>query len=143
MLESWYLFFNTSVMKIFFSLAMVILLFNACKKEEDTLTPLNYTITYEVKTTSGTWFGEYIDSTGTKRSTGTAMPSGWKYSFKLKSLPFTMHVDATAACLCSGTPTSPDVTINFYSNGVLFKTETNNWAKGVTSLDFVAAVSVP
>ena len=125
-------------------LAILLLLFAGCKKEENAaLKPLDYTLTYEVITSTGEWFGAYNDSTGKRVNTGTAMANGWTYTFRLKSLPFTMHVDATTSCGCAGSSTSPDVTINFYSNGVLFKSEKNKWAKGVTSLDFDIAVSVP
>ncbi|MBC7827534.1 MAG: hypothetical protein H7122_07305 [Chitinophagaceae bacterium] len=97
---------------------------------------LSFNLTYEVITSSGTWFGEYTDSTGQRAQTNAAIPGGWRYSFQINELPFEMFVGATASCLCSTSPSSPDVTINFYSNGSLFKTETNTWAKGVTSLFF-------
>ena len=97
---------------------------------------MNYTLEYEVITSNGGWFGDYIDSTGTKLSSGGSLPGGWKYKFKLKTLPFDIHVDATTTCNCQSTPNAPDITINFYSNGELFKTSTNTWAKGVASLDF-------
>ena len=118
------------------SILLVFSMFSACKKNTVELKPLEYTLSYEVITSSGTWFGEYNDSTGKHASTNNSMPSGWKYTYKLKSLPFDMFINATSTCVCSGTATSPDVTINFFSNGTLFKTVTNNWAKGVTSLDF-------
>jgi hypothetical protein len=121
-------------MKLIYILALC-LSFIHCKKHTENK-PLDYTLTYEVITSSGTWFGEYKDSTGQQIQTGLAMPSGWKYTFKLKNLPCEMFVNATVSCICSGSPTSPDVTINFYSNGDLFKTETNTWAKGVASLGF-------
>jgi hypothetical protein len=107
----------------------------ACNKDEHQLKPLDYTLTYEVITTSGEWFGEYNDSTGKRIVTGS-LPSGWRYTFKLKELPFDMFMSATTTCSCINSPTAPDVIVNFYSNGIIFKTEKNNWAKGVTSLDF-------
>ena len=109
--------------------------FFQCKKHTTTK-PKIYKLTYEVITSSGTWFGEYKDSTGKRIQTSTSMLSGWKYTFYLNSLPFEMFVNATTTCVCSGSPSSPDVTINFYSNDALFKTQTNTWAKGVASLDF-------
>jgi hypothetical protein len=121
-------------MKLIYAFSFCLLFFNCKKYAEEK--PLEYTLTYEVITSSGTWFGEYKDSTGQHVQTGLAMPSGWTYTFKLKSLPFEMFINATTSCLCSGGPSSPDVIINFYSNGGLFKTDTNTWAKGVTSLGF-------
>jgi hypothetical protein len=109
--------------------------FFQCKKHTTGKLP-TYKLTYEVITSSGSWFGEYKDSTGNHIQTSTSMPSGWKYTFYLKSLPFAMFVNATTTCVCAASPSSPDVTINFYSNDTLFKTETNTWAKGVTSLEF-------
>lgn len=109
----------------------------SCQKEKP-LKEVNYTLVYEVITTGGSWFGEYIDSSGKKVSSNGPLPSGWKYTFKKAALPFDMHVDATVNCSCQGSANSPDVTINFYSNGELFKTSTNTWAKGVASLDFNA-----
>jgi hypothetical protein len=115
---------------------LVCLAIASCKKDKHELKPFDYTLTYEVITSSGKWFGEYIDSTGAHVLTNGLLSSGWKYTFKLKSFPFEMFVSATSDSRFSGSAGSPDVTINFYSNGVLFKTETNNWAKGVTSLDY-------
>jgi hypothetical protein len=98
-------------------------------------------VTYEVITSSGTWFGEYFNDKQQRLYTNDAtsgvvfpQPSGWKYTFKPAAFPFQMFCHATTTCQCSGTPTSPDVTINFYVNGILVKSETNNWAKGVTTI---------
>jgi hypothetical protein len=98
-------------------------------------------VTYEVITSSGTWFGEYFNDKQERLYTHDVasgvvfpQPSGWKYTFKPATLPFQMYCHATTTCQCSGTSTSPDVTINFYVNGKLMKSETNNWAKGVTSI---------
>jgi hypothetical protein len=121
-------------MKIIYALTTCLLFFN-CKKHVEQK-ELDYTLTYEVITSSGTWFGEFQDSTGQRVQTNFTMPSGWKYTFKLKSLPCEMFVSATTTCGCYGLPASPNVIINFYSNGGLFKTDTNTWAKGVTSLYF-------
>lgn len=121
-------------MKPFYPVLLA-LLFLQCKKthvEED----LNYVLTYEVITTSGTWFGEYTDSALRRVATSQALPSGWRYTFKLKYRPFEMFMSATTTCLCPNSPTSPDVIINFYSNGSLFKSDTNTWARGVSSLTF-------
>lgn len=109
---------------------------SGCKKENNEKKTLNYNLEYEVITSSGNWFGEYIDSTGTKLSSNGNLPSHWRYKFKLKSLPFDLHVDATTTCSCQSTSDAPNITINFYSNGEVFKTSTNTWAKGVASLDF-------
>lgn len=114
---------------------MILATMGSCKKDSPRK-QVDYVLTYEVITSSGTWFGEYTDSTGQRASTVVAMPSGWQYTFRLKSIPFEMFTSATSTCMCSDQPAAPDVTINFYSNGVLFKTEKNNWAKGVTSLLF-------
>jgi hypothetical protein len=94
-----------------------------------------YTLTYEVITSSGKWFGEYNDTKGTKVQTNPLeLESGWKYNIKTTKLPFQMFLNATSSCVCFGTATSPDITINFYVDGKLVKTEKNNWAKGVTSI---------
>lgn len=116
-------------------LLFLCLCFIQCKKSVPEKS-LSFNLTYEVLTSSGTWFGEYTDSTGQKVQTNGAIPGGWRYSFQINSLPFEMFVGATASCLCPTSPSSPDVTINFYSDGELFKTDTNTWAKGVTSLVF-------
>ena len=56
------------------------------------------------------------------------IPSGWRYSFKPKYLPFTMYVDAAPYTI--GTST---VTVNYYVNGALVKTTTsNNYTYGNT-----------
>jgi hypothetical protein len=92
-------------------------------------------MTYEVITSSGKWFGEYFDQTGARAYTNPSeLPSGWKYEIKTDKLPFQMFLNATSSCVCFGTSTSPDITINFYVNDKLVKTEKNNWAKGVTSI---------
>lgn len=111
-------------MKGLYFISICLILFS-CKKET-TKKQLDYILTYEVITSSGTWFGEYTDSTGERVSTTYTMPSGWTYTFKLKSMPFEMFTGATSTCLCPDLANSPGVTINFYSNGTLFKTEKNN-----------------
>ena len=113
----------------------------SCKKEETPAPPRpdDFLVTYEVITTSGTWFGEYYKYNGERGYTSdpgspfVAMQSPWKYNFKPASIPMEIYCHATTTCICSGTPTSPDVTVNLYVNGKLVATETNNWAKGVTS----------
>jgi hypothetical protein len=90
-------------------------------------------VTYEVTTATGKWFGEYFDATGARIQTSPLeQSSGWKYSFKVSKRPLDLMMHATSSCLCENTP-RPDVTVKVYINDQLVKTETNNWAKGVTT----------
>ena len=47
-----------------------------------------------------------------------------------------MMCHATSNCICFGTATSPDVTVNLYVGDKLVKSETSNWAKGETTAVF-------
>ena len=96
-------------------------------------------VKYEVLTSSGNWYGEYIIETGEKVCIcGPPLKSnGWTYSFRVKDKPFTLHIDATSECICTGDPGAPDVTTNIYVDNKLVATNTSNWAPGVASADFV------
>jgi len=80
------------------------------------------------------WNGQWLTATGSYNTgenpltTLFAIPSGWKYSFKLAQLPFTMHMQAGPYSTNSST-----VTINFYVNGVLVKTASSDeWIPDVS-----------
>lgn len=107
----------------------------ACKEEE----PRSFEITYEVVTTSGTWMGEYISESGEKLCfCNPPLPaSGWKHTFVITKVPFTLHIDGSTDCICRGQAGSPDVTTNIYVNEELVATNTSNWAPGVASADYV------
>jgi hypothetical protein len=105
----------------------------ACSNEDNEMIEVKY----EVTTTSGKWFGEYIDETGEKICfCSQPLPaSGWTYTFKVANTPFTLHIDASSEC-CVGQVGSPDVTTNIYVNKKLVSTNTSNWAPGLASADF-------
>jgi hypothetical protein len=98
-----------------------------------------HTIKYEVITSSGKWSGEYEDEHGDRINLPNVGPveevSGWTYSFTPDSIPYEAHVFAEASCPeCDGTrDPSPDCTVNIYVDDKLVVSETNKWAKGVTS----------
>lgn len=117
-------------MLIFFLLSYAF----ACSEEEREFTE----VTYEVITTSGNWFGEYINEEGDKVCFCTPpFPStAWKYTFGVYDKPFTLHIDASSEC-CVGEVGSPDVTTNIYVNKKLVATNTSNWAPGLASADFI------
>lgn len=99
-----------------------------------------YQVKYEVITSSGKWHGEYVTETGIKVCLCTAEQlgsTGWTYQFNVTKKPFTLHIDATTSESSFGTPSAPDVTTNIYVNNELVNTNTNNWAKGVTSVDYI------
>jgi hypothetical protein len=52
----------------------------SCNKSNNT-----DTVAYEVKTTSGTWSGDYFDYANNNQSLKfvSSLPSGWKYSFSV------------------------------------------------------------
>jgi hypothetical protein len=111
----------------------------ACQDDVDTIK--TYQVKYEVITTSGKWFGEYIVETGEKlctcNDTELLKPSGWKLEFQVKTnRPFDLHIDGTTDG-DFGNPGAPDVTTNIYVNNKLVATNTSNWAPGVASADYV------
>ena len=127
--------------KVPYLLAGFLVLMVACKKDSPSSASRDVTLTYEVITTSGTWFGEYNDQSGTRINTkpteqAPVLQSGWKFNFKPQSHPFEMFINASSTCICMGTPTSPDVTINLYVDGNLVKTATNNWTKGQAAISY-------
>lgn len=107
-----------------------------CREEEN---PPTVSVKYEVITTSGPWFGEYIDGTGTKICTCNSqllLPNGWTLEFNVAMRPFVLHIDATAGTNV-GQNNMPDVTTNIYVDNKLVATNTSNWAQGVASADWV------
>ncbi len=123
------------------SILSLVTLFFSCKKELDAPPrPNESLITYEVITSSGTWFGEYFNEKQERLYTSppagvfVPQPSGWKFNFRPAFKPIQLYCHATSTCICTGTPTSPDVTVNIYVDGNLMATQKNNWAKGVTSV---------
>jgi len=122
--------------KIFLFLLTTVLF--ACEDEPVART---YQVKYEVITTSGKWFGEYIIETGEKlctcNDTELLKPSGWTLSFEVRTAkPFELHIDGTTEN-DFGNPGAPDVTTNIYVNDELVATNTSNWSPGVASSDFV------
>lgn len=115
---------------------LLLIVIAACQDEAPVGEPVK-TVVYEVITTSGQWYGEYITETGEKQCVCTPplAPSGWRYSFEVSSAPFDLHLDATSEC-CSDTPDAPEVTTNIYIDGELVATNTSNWAPGVASADY-------
>ncbi|CAN5642579.1 hypothetical protein BH10BAC2_BH10BAC2_29680 [soil metagenome] len=96
------------------------------------------TFTYEVVTKdTGGWYGIWVDENGDlagsgrdSGSFGTAIyfKSGWKYSFVPKQSPFQMMMSVDAKYY------TDNVTINFYKNGQLVKTRTNDPISGFSKL---------
>jgi hypothetical protein len=124
--------------KYFFAMGILCCLFASCDKDNSTTPPSNSEVKYEVITSSGEWFGEWFDKAG-KREVMTQAPwnkSNWTLTFTPDALPFEMMCQATTTCICKGTDTSPSVTVNLYVGGKLVKSETNNFAKGVTTAVF-------
>ncbi len=117
-------------------LALFALMF-ACTKESSEVHTISL-VKYEVLTTEGNWYGEYISETGEKICfcTPPLPTSGWTYSFEVTDKPFTLHIDATAE-KDSALPDAPDVTTNIYVDNELVASNTSNWAPGVASADFV------
>lgn len=94
-------------------------------------------LTYEVlvsnpdttKFQSDAWIGQWNTAADTmsdyhlRLATDFAIPSGWRYSFKPKQLPFHMRIG-----LSPYTKQGATVTANYYVNGELVKTfATNDW----------------
>ncbi|MBL7872877.1 MAG: hypothetical protein JNM78_14770 [Cyclobacteriaceae bacterium] len=124
-------------MKILILSCLLILMLAACKDDAVEITSAG--VTYEVLTTSGNWYGEYIDETG-KKICFCSQPlpvGGWTHSFAVSTKPFTLHIDGTTECVCMGQMGAPDVTTNIYVNKKLVATNTSNWAPGNASADFV------
>lgn len=125
-------------MKKLILLSLICILFG-CSEESNKPNPVNH-VKYEVITSTGKWFGEYIVKSGQKictcDETEQLKPTGWTYLFDVTTTPFTLHIDATTETNF-GNPGTPDVTVNIYVNEILVETNTNNWAPGVTSADFV------
>jgi hypothetical protein len=123
-------------MKYYFcSMLMMALIFCSCGKDNTAAPPTNHEVKYEVTTSSGEWVGEWIEGNN-KRESMTTPPwnkSGWTLTFTPTIYPIDLTCVANTVCICKSTPTSPDVTVNIYVDGKLVKTETNNWAKGVTT----------
>ncbi len=95
---------------------------------------------YEVITVSDVlWNEEYDDNLGNRvGAMPLNLPSGWTYTFKPDSLPFEMFVFAESNCIYPDSrDDAEDVIINFYVDDKLVKTDTNTWAKGVTSLQYM------
>ncbi len=107
----------------------------ACEEDDD---PSGYQITYEVFSEVPNWYGEYTDKDGTKvcNCSTPLLSTDWTYSFRV-SPPFEAHIDATIGEGESDTPDSPAITTNIYVNGELVASNTDNWAKGVASADYV------
>ncbi len=113
---------------------------SSCDKDQNNVPPANHVVKYEVLTSSGDWFGEWVDENN-KKVVMTQAPlnkSGWTFTFSPKTYPIELNCHATADCgTCNSTRTaSPDVTVNVYVDDKLVKTEINNWAKGVTTALF-------
>lgn len=121
-------------------LALGSLFFSCTREHQAPPRPDMNNITYEVITSSGTWFGEYFNEKQERLYTSppggvfVAQASGWKFNFRPTFKPIQLYCHATSTCICSGTATSPDVRVNIYVDGNLVATNTNNWAKGVTSV---------
>lgn len=123
---------------ISFSLGLLILCTVTACQEDQEASLSSDKVTYEVITTSGNWYGEYITESGEKDCicSQPLASSGWTYTFQTTSKPFELHIDATTEC-CADQADAPDVTTNIYVNDVLVASNTSNWAKGVASADFI------
>lgn len=126
-------------MKKLFYLVLLLLSVIACEDNTTETRTDEMEVTYEVTTSRDLWFGEWLNDKGEREYSqkGDALPdyigsaSGWKYTYKATP-PFSMMCHATTV-LEPNTPNSPSVTVKLYLNGTLVKTETDNWAKGVTT----------
>ena len=92
-------------------------------------------LTYEVllsnmdtsKFESDGWWGGWANKNGDNTFTSNplamdfAIPSGWRYSFHVASLPFTMSMQTSPYTKGGST-----VTLNFYVNNILVKTNSSN-----------------
>jgi len=106
--------------------------------EGDSTATTKDTLTYEVITKdTGGWYGIWIDENsdliGTGLDSGSFgsaiyFKSGWRYSFTPKHSPFQMMMSVDAKNY------SDDITINFYKNGQLIKTKTNDPITGFSKL---------
>src|SRR5687768_10898687 len=97
-------------------LTLIVISLTASRCDEDEA-PAKPTVVYEVITSSGKWNGEFNNAEGDRILLQDIGPieeeSGWKYTFKPKSLPYEMHIFAEASCPeCDGTrDPSPDITV--------------------------------
>lgn len=127
-------------MYLFLFLAFAI----ACEDETTETRNDEMEVRYEVTTSRDGWVGEWFNSKGEREYSpstttpanptpppGIFLPSGWTYTYKATP-PFSMMCHATTV-LRPNEPNSPSVTVKLYLNGNLVKTETDNWAKGVTT----------
>jgi hypothetical protein len=92
-------------------------------------------LTYEVllsnidtsKFESDGWWGGWTNKNGDNTFTSNplamdfAIPSGWRYSFRVASLPFTMSMQTSPYTKGGST-----VILNFYVNNILVKTNSSN-----------------
>jgi hypothetical protein len=126
-------------MKKLIYLFLLVIFAIACEDETTETRNGEKEVTYEVITSRDLWFGEWFNNKGEREYSqkGDALPdyigsaSGWKYTYKATP-PFSMMCHATTV-LEPNTPNSPSVTVKLYLDGILVKTETDNWAKGVTT----------
>ena len=120
-----------------YAILFLLLVTISCNDESPDAQP-PVTVKYEVITSEGLWFGEYIVQSGEKDCICSPPlgENGWTYSFEVNEIPFTLHIDATTE-INFGSPGAPDVTTNIYVNDILVATNTSNWAPGVASADYV------
>jgi len=106
--------------------------FLSCSEDEVSPSILRY----EVITSSGLWNGEFNNENGERISAEPFnLSSGWTYAFTPTTLPFEMYVYATSETeIIDNKDKSADVVINFYKENELISSDTNTWARGVTSL---------
>jgi hypothetical protein len=98
------------------TLLLLLLATFSCKKQGSG----DDTVTYEVKTTSGTWSGDYYDFTNGSQALKFVnhKPDGWKYTF-------TIAQGKQAGLLISAMPdnSGSTVTANIYMNGRLIASD--------------------
>lgn len=131
-------------MKKLIYLFLLLIFAIACEDETTQTRNDEMEVRYEVTTSTDGWMGEWFNSKGEREySPGTTtattpnpgpvviLPSGWTYSYKATP-PFSMMCHASTDRE-RNVPSSPSVTVKLYLDGTLVKTETDNWAKGVTT----------
>jgi hypothetical protein len=97
----------------------ILLFFTSCKKSSS-----GDNVTYEVKVSTGSWSGDYMDYAGGTQSLKLVnrKPNGWKYTF---SVAHGIKAGLVLSAIPDNLDGSTTATANIYLNGKLVATDNN------------------